>query len=58
MDKPVFERDENGFDRYTKEYKQNPSIDNYVRLRRTNPEAEIEVAVIGGFESIFCCGKN
>jgi hypothetical protein len=42
-----------GFNEITKEYKAAPSIENYVRLRRENPTAEIEVSVIGGFESMF-----
>jgi hypothetical protein len=53
MDKPGFGSDENGFNQYTKQYKENPSIENYVSLRRANSDAEIEVAVIGGFESMF-----
>lgn len=42
-----------GFNEITKEYKANPTIENYVKLRRSNPTAEIEVGVIGGFESMF-----
>ncbi|WP_426526643.1 hypothetical protein [Bradyrhizobium sp. McL0615] len=42
-----------GYNEITKEYKADPSIENYVRLRRGNPEAEIEVSVVGGFESMF-----
>lgn len=42
-----------GYNEITKEYKADPSIENYVRLRRENPEAEIEVSVVGGFESMF-----
>ena len=38
------------FNSFTKAYKDNPSIEHYVKLRRENPNAEIEVAVIGGFE--------
>lgn len=53
MDSSGFGSDESGFNEFTKEYKANPSIDNYVRLRRANPNAEIEVAVIGGFEAMF-----
>jgi hypothetical protein len=46
-------KEDGGFNEITKEYKANPSIENYVRLRRANPDAEIEVSVIGGFESMF-----
>lgn len=42
-----------GFNAITKEYKANPTIENYVKLRRANPSAEIEVGVIGGFDSMF-----
>ena len=42
-----------GFNDITKEYKANPTLENYVRLRRDDPDAEIEVSVIGGFESMF-----
>lgn len=42
-----------GFNEITREYKADPSIENYVRLRRENPEAEIEVRTVGSFESMF-----
>ncbi len=42
-----------GFNAITKEYKRDPSLENYVRLRRKRPKAELEVAVIGGFEQLF-----
>lgn len=42
-----------GFNEITKEYKADSTIENYVRLRRRNPEAEIEVSTIGGFELMF-----
>lgn len=42
-----------GFNDASKDYKSNPSIENYVRLRRGDPNAEIEVSVIGGFEAMF-----
>jgi hypothetical protein len=48
-----FGSDENGFNEISKAYKKNPSIENYVKLRRGNPEAQIEVAVVGGIESLF-----
>jgi hypothetical protein len=45
--------DEGGFNAVSKAYKADPSLETYVRLRRSNPTAELEVAVIGGFESMF-----
>jgi hypothetical protein len=42
-----------GFNEFTKAYKKDPSIENYVKLRRENPDAEIEVGVIGGMEQLF-----
>jgi hypothetical protein len=42
-----------GFNEITKNYKADPSIENYVRLRRGDPEAEIEVRTVGSFESMF-----
>jgi hypothetical protein len=42
-----------GLNAVTMEYKNDPSIENYVRLRRSDPDAEIEVSVIGGFEAMF-----
>ena len=45
--------DGGGFNEFSKAYKKNPSIENYVKLRRENPDAEIEVAVIGGIEQLF-----
>ena len=40
-------RDEEGnFNASSKAYKENPSIENYVKLRRLNPEGEIEVTVV------------
>ena len=42
-----------GFNKITKAYKDDPSIQNYVKLRRENSKAEIEVSIVGGFESMF-----
>jgi hypothetical protein len=42
-----------GFNEFSTAYKNSPSIDNYVKLRRENPNAEIEVAVIGGMEELM-----
>lgn len=42
-----------GFNEVSKAFKANPTIETYVTLRRSNPDAEIEIAVTGGFESMF-----
>ncbi|MEA2875246.1 MAG: hypothetical protein QOF14_442 [Hyphomicrobiales bacterium] len=42
-----------GFNDFSKAFKKNPSIENYVRLRRENPTAEIEVSVLGGIDPLF-----
>ncbi len=47
-----FGSDDNGFNEFTKAYKREPSIENYVKMRRENPEAEIEIAILGGIEPL------
>jgi hypothetical protein len=42
-----------GFNAISKEYKANPKIENYVRLRRRFPDKEIEVATTGGIDHLF-----
>jgi hypothetical protein len=42
-----------GFNSFSRAYKNNRSLGHYVRMRRENPDAEIEVAVIGGMEQLF-----
>lgn len=42
-----------GYNAMSKAYKKNPSIELYVKLRREDPDAEIEVSVIGGIEQLF-----
>ncbi|MFZ3311961.1 MAG: hypothetical protein WA280_21645, partial [Xanthobacteraceae bacterium] len=42
-----------GFNELTKAYKQTPTIENYVRLRREDPAAEIEISILGGMEPLF-----
>ena len=42
-----------GFSRLSREFKANPTIENYVKLRRENPNEEIEVAITGGLEWLF-----
>ena len=45
--------EDGGYNASSKAYKNNPSIEHYVNLRRENPDAEIEVAVIGGMEQLY-----
>ncbi len=47
-----------GFNAVTKKYKRRPTLEHYVELRRRHPKAEIEVAVIGGFEHLFAMDKT
>lgn len=42
-----------GFNDSSKDYKRNPTIENYVSIRRADPEEEVEVAVIGGMDQLF-----
>ncbi|MGH8475630.1 MAG: hypothetical protein ACRER2_07650 [Methylococcales bacterium] len=42
-----------GFNELSKAFKSNPTIENYVRLRRQNPGEVIEVAVSSGLEWLF-----
>ena len=46
-------RKDGRYNELSKSYKSEPSIENYVRLRRTDPAAEIEISVIGGMEQLF-----
>jgi hypothetical protein len=34
-------------------YKRNPTLENYLKIRRENPSAEIEIAVLGGIDPMF-----
>jgi hypothetical protein len=45
--------EEQGFNALTKAYKSNPTIENYVRMRRESPDVEIEVSVTGGLDWLF-----
>ena len=45
--------DSTGFNALSRAFKANPTIENYVKLRQDNPEAEIEVAVTGGIDWLF-----
>lgn len=42
-----------GFNEVSRAYKLDPSIEHYVKLRRENPEAEIEVKIVGGIDQLF-----
>jgi hypothetical protein len=42
-----------GYNDETLDYKKNPTIENYVQLRRGNPKAEIEVSITGGMDQLF-----
>jgi hypothetical protein len=42
-----------GFNEITKRYKSNPTIENYVGLRRGSPNQEIQVATTGGLDFLF-----
>jgi hypothetical protein len=46
-------KDNGGFNEPTKAYKKTPTIENYVKLRRENPKAEIEVGILGGIDPLF-----
>ncbi len=52
------EPDTSGFNEFTKQYKASPTIENYVRLRRQYPDAEIEIATTGGIEFLFAQEKE
>ena len=47
-----------GFNTASKAYKANPTIENYVKLRREDPRADIEVGVIGGMDQLFSMAKE
>jgi len=42
-----------GFNEFSKRYKDDPTLRNYLKLRREHPEAEIEVAIGGGIEALI-----
>ena len=46
-------KEDGGYNEPSIAYKRAPSIEHYLRLRRTDPAAEIEVAVIGGMDQLF-----
>lgn len=53
MAKRGYGSDDDGFNEFSMAYKKTPSIENYLKLRRENPSAEIEVGVLGGMEQLF-----
>ncbi|QGZ94968.1 hypothetical protein [Terricaulis silvestris] len=50
--------EEGGFNDVSRAYKQNPTLENYLALRRADPDAEIEVAVLGGIDDLFAVEKE
>jgi hypothetical protein len=51
--RPYGSEEYGGFNELSKSYKENPSIEQYVKLRRENPDAEIEISVMGGLDPLF-----
>lgn len=46
-------KEDGGYNEPSMAYKKATSIEHYVKLRRTDPGAEIEIAVIGGMDQLF-----
>jgi hypothetical protein len=47
--------DENGkYNACTRAYKENPSMERYLKLRRESPHEEIEISFLGGVEALCC----
>lgn len=42
-----------GFNEPTLAYKQNPTMETYLALRRAHPDAEIEISASGGLDALF-----
>ena len=42
-----------GFNELTLAYKHNPTMENYLALRRAHPDAEIEISAAGGLDTFF-----
>ena len=42
-----------GYNKVTNAYKADPSIEQYVKLRRESPNAELEISIIGGLDQLF-----
>jgi hypothetical protein len=49
---PPYGSDDDGFNALSKAYKKDPSIEHYAKLRRENPDVEIEVSIIGGLDTL------
>jgi hypothetical protein len=47
-----------GFNDLTREYKKSPTIENYVRLRREQPEGEVEISTTGALEFLSAQEKD
>lgn len=47
------ESDSSSFKDLSRAYKNDPTVENYMRLRREHPDAEFDIAIMGGFESLF-----
>ena len=45
---------EGNYNACTRAYKDNPSIELYLKLRRENPDNEIEIRFLSGLEALFC----
>jgi hypothetical protein len=50
--------EEQDFSELSKKFKRNPTIENYVKLRRESPDEEIEIAVSEGIEWLFANEKS
>lgn len=46
-------KEDGGFNEPTLAYKLNPTMENYLALRRADPDAEIEVSASGGLDTLF-----
>jgi hypothetical protein len=49
--------EQQGFSELSRAFKRNPTIENYVKLRRENPNEAIEIAVSSGLEWLFSNDK-
>ena len=47
-----------GFNDETSDYIRNPTLENFLRLRRADPDCEIEVSVVGGIDQLFFMEKE
>lgn len=46
-------KEDGGFNEPTLNYKQNPTMETYLALRRADPDAEIEISASGGLDILF-----